>query len=326
MNASSVSAGDEPTPAGSPEGRDADRPGKIPWRGWKSILVRVKDQLLDYNLSVVAAGVAFYSLLALFPAIAVLVSVYGMAFDPADVRDQITALVTMMPAQAAQLIQQQIQAFVSRASEELGLAALAGLAVMLWSATAGVKTLFIALNIVYDEEETRGFIRFNLLAIGMTFGGILFAVLAFACVVALPVALGFIGLGGMAELAISALRWPVLALGVITVLAVLYRFGPDRKSARWRWLSWGAVSATLLWLAASVVFSFYISNFADYDKAYGSLGAVVILMMWIYISAYIVLLGAELNAEIEHQTAIDSTTGPPKPMGKRGAYVADTLG
>lgn len=311
---------------GESHGRRATSPGKIPGRGWKDILLRTKDELAEDNLSIVAAGVAFYALLAIFPAMAVLVSIYGLAFDPEDVRRQLASLMTMMPAQAAQIIQDQVQAFVGRASDKLGLAALAGLALTLWSATAGVKTVFAALNIVYEQKETRSFIRFNLLALVMTLGGILFAVTAFACVVALPVALNHVGLGQIAEITISVLRWPVLAACVIAALAVLYRYGPDRKKAQWRWLSWGAVGATLLWLIASMLFSFYISNFADYDKTYGSLGAVIILMMWIYISAYIVLLGAEINSEIEHQTAVDSTTGPPKPMGQRGAYVADTVG
>ena len=307
------------------EGRDAVQPRDIPAKGWRQIALRVKQELSKDNVSIVAAGIAFYGLLAIFPAIAALVSIYGLVANPADIENHLSALSSVMPAQAWDILNQQLGKVASGATGRLTFGFLLSLGLALWSATAGVKTLMTALNITYDEEETRGFIKFNALALLMTLGAILFTIVAIGLVIVLPALFAAIGLGSTVESILSILRWPLLALAVIAILAVVYRYAPDRDQPKWRWVTWGSAVATVLWILASVLFSFYVSNFGSYNETYGSLGAVVILLMWFYISAYVVLLGAELNAEMERQTAADSTKGPEKPMGKRGAYAADTL-
>jgi membrane protein len=307
------------------EGRHATQPRDIPAKGWRQIALRVKDELSTDNISIIAAGIAFYGLLAIFPAIAALVSIYGLIANPANIENHLSALSSVMPAQAWDILNQQLNKVASGATGRLTFGFLLGLGLALWSATSGIKTLMTALNITYDEEETRGFIKFNAIALLMTLGAILFAIVAIGLVIVLPALFAAIGLGQTMESLLSILRWPLLALAVVLVLAVVYRYAPDRDKPKWRWVSWGSVVATVLWIVASVLFSFYVSNFGSYNETYGSLGAVVILLMWFYISAYLVLLGAELNAEMEHQTTEDTTRGPGRPMGKRDAYVADTV-
>ena len=307
-------------------GRFAVRPGEIPVRGWRDVLLRVKGQIAEDNLSVVAAGVAFYAMLAVFPALAALVSGYGLVANPADVQQQLSAVAGVLPAEAYSLLDKQLTAIVTKPQSALSLAAVAAILFALWSAAKGVKALIVALNIVYDETEKRGFLKLNAVAVCLTAGGIVFIGLALASVVVLPVVLEALGLGGIAETLIRLLRWPLLAAVVYIALTVLYRFGPNRTEAQWKWVSWGAILATALWLAASALFSFYVASFGNYNETYGSIGAVVVLLMWFYIGAYIVLLGAELNSEMEHQTRMDTTVARGRPMGQRGAYVADTLG
>ncbi|MDQ2696771.1 MAG: YihY/virulence factor BrkB family protein, partial [Pseudomonadota bacterium] len=311
---------------GQGRGRSAERPGDIPRKGWRDVLLRVKDELSEDNISIVAAGVAFYGLLAIVPALAAMVSIYGLVADPADVQEQLGKLTGFIPGEARQLLDQQLSQITSHSETALGIGVIGGLLLTLWSAAKGMKTLMDALNVVYDEDETRGFVRLNATALLLTLGAIVLAVAAIVLVVALPVLLGNLGLGDTTKTVVSLLTWPVLALLVIIGLAVVYRYGPSRSKPRWQWVSWGAVAATLLWIVASVGFSFYVANFGSYNETYGSMGAVVILLMWFWITAYIVLLGGELNAEMEHQTARDTTDSGGRPMGQRGAYVADTLG
>jgi membrane protein len=211
-------------------------------------------------------------------------------------------------------------------TDTLGLAFLTGLAVALWSANSGVAALFDALNVVYRERERRSLLRFYATTFLFTLGAIVFVITAVTAVVVLPVALGPFGLAAQAPWLLGVLRWPVLLLAIMLGLALLYRFGPSRRAAKWRWVSWGSVVAALLWVAASMAFSWYVASFDSYNRVYGSLGAGVGFMSWIWISAVIVLVGAELNAEMEHQTAVDTTEGRPKPLGARGAVVADTVG
>jgi membrane protein len=201
-----------------------------------------------------------------------------------------------------------------------------GLLLALWSAAKGMGALLTSLDIVYDESETRGFVKFNATALLMTLGAILFVLISLSLIAALPALLGHLGLPESIQSLLAWLRWPLLAVAVVLGLAVLYRYGPDRQNPKWSWVSWGAVIATVLWLAASALFSFYASNFGNYNETYGSMGAVIILMMWFFISAYVVLLGAEINAEMEHQTEQDTTTGAPRKRGEREAHVADTVG
>ncbi len=314
-------AGDEPE-----RGRDARRPSDIPSRGWRDIAWRIKDQLDRDNVSVVAAGVAFYTLLAIVPALAAVVSIYGLVADPADVQAQLEAVAHLLPEEAQSLISEQVKRIAASSGGALGLGAVVGLLLTLWSASKGMKTLITALNIVYDEQEQRGFIKLNLIALGLTLGAVVFLVVTLALIVALPAVLDSLGLGETLRGLVAWLRWPPLLIGVIVALALIYRYGPSRDPARWRWVNWGATVATVLWLAGSVAFSLYVRNFGSYNETYGSLGAVVILLMWFYLTAYVVLLGAEINAEMEHQTARDTTRGPAQPKGQRGAYVADTVG
>jgi membrane protein len=315
----------KPAQAQPERGTEARSPGEIPRAGWREILVRVKDSASEHQLSIVAAGVAFYVLLAIVPALAATVSIYGLVADPATLERQLEAMAGALPEDAYSIIAGQLEDIVAASGGALGLGLAVSLLFSLWSASAGVKTLMTALNIAYAEKERRGFLRFNGVALLLTLALILVGIVAIALVVALPAVLGFVGLGGVAELIINLLRWPLLAAAVILALSLAYTYGPSRARAQWRWISAGAVAATVLWLIASGLFSFYVSNFGNYNETYGSLGAVVILLMWLFISAYVVLLGAELNAEMEHQTRFDTTTGEPRPMGEREAQMADRV-
>jgi membrane protein len=307
-------------------GRDAERPSEIPKPGWKDILLRTKQEAASNSIGLVAAGVAFYALLAIFPALAAVISIYGLAADPADIERQMTSAMTMVPAEAANILKQQLQSLASQPRGGLSIGVAVGILLALWSAASGIKALIQGLNIAYDEQERRGFFKLNGVALLLTLGGILFAILALGLIAVLPAAVNLLNLSGPIAAAISLLSWPLLLVAVTVALAVIYRYGPSRQHPRWRWVSWGAGAATALWLVASIIFSVYVANFGSYGKTYGSVGAIVILMMWFYLTAYSILLGAELNAEIEHQTMRDSTTGAEKPMGGRGAYVADTVG
>jgi membrane protein len=305
-------------------GEEARHPWEIPKRGWKDVLLRVKDEIDRDNLSIVAAGVAFYALFAIFPAITAFVTLYGLFTDAAELERQLVPLRDLVPGDAFGILEQQMRAVISQATGSLSLGLLLSLTLAIWSSTKGTKSIFTALNIAYEERERRGFVSLNLWALGFTFGGIVFLIVALLVVAAVPATLAIIGsTGGILEIALLAFRWVVMAVLMMLALAVLYRYGPSRATARLQWVSPGAVAATVLWLVGSVAFSLYVRNFGSYDKTFGSLGAVVILLMWFYISAYVVCLGAELNAELERQTRRDSTTGPEKPIGTRGAYVAD---
>jgi membrane protein len=307
-------------------GREADAPHEIPARGWWDILMRVKNEMSKDNLSVLAAGVGFYSLLAIFPALAAAVSIYGLVFDPHGVEQQISMVIGLIPEEAGKIITDQLSAITSQPRQSLGFGVVLTLLFALWSASAAVQTLMTGLNVVYDEPERRGYISFHATALILTLGGIVFGLVALSLIAALPAALKFIGLPKQIETTLLLARWPLLAIAVMFALAVLYRFGPSREKPRWVWVSWGAVLATVLWLAASILFSFYVSNFASYNQTYGALGAVVILLMWFYLTGYVILMGGELNAEIEHQTARDTTDKRGAPLGRRDAQMADTVG
>jgi membrane protein len=286
----------------------------------------VWDRIGKDNVSLIAAGVAFYGLLAIFPAITAFVSLYGLLADPSEVQQQIQMLGRVIPSDALGLIGDQLRSVASAGTNRLGLSAVISLLIALWSAGAGVRALMTALNIIYREDEKRSFIRFYLVAFAFTPGLIGAAVLSLLVVVALPVVMQFLPLGGLAQVVITGLTWLILAAVVMFGLGVLYRYCPSREPAKGRWVSWGAAAATVLWLLASFLFSLYAANFANYSATYGTLSAVIALLMWFWISAFVVLLGGELNAEMEHQTSKDTTTGEPKPMGERGAFVADHVG
>ncbi len=307
-------------------GREAETPARIPASGWKDVLRRVKAQVDENHLSIIAAGVAFYLLLSLVPALAALVAIYGVFADPSDIGQRVASVGRVLPAEAVQLVQEQLERLASTSSSALGLGAAAGVAVALWSATKGTRALIDSVNVAYEERETRGFVRLNLIAIGLTVALVVFVAIALALVAVVPLVLARLGLGTGLEWAVSLLRWPLLMLFLMGSLAVLYRYAPDRDEPRWRWVSPGAIGASVLFLVGSAAFSFYVSRSDSYNATYGSLGAIAITMMWLFVAAYSVLLGAQLNAETERQTRRDSTEGPARPMGGRGAHAADTVG
>jgi membrane protein len=307
-------------------GRSADRPGAIPALGWRDILWRVWEQIGEDNVSVVAAGVAFYSMLAIFPAITAFVSLFGVIADPHQVEQQFANLKGVIPDDAWRILNEQLIAVSSAQTRSLGISALVSLVIALWSAGAGVRALMSALNIAYHEQEKRSFFRFYGTAFLFTLGIALFGMLALGVIVLVPVVLNLFNLGERAQWIVGILPWLVLAAFLAIALGALYRYGPSRTEPKTRWVSWGAVLAAVLWIAASLLFSIYVSNFGTYNETYGALGAVMVLLLWLWITAFVVLLGAELNAEMEHQTERDTTVGEPKPRGDRGAYVADHVG
>jgi membrane protein len=312
--------------AGLARGREASRPGEIPSRGWLDVAKRVKDRIKRDRLSIVAAGVAFYGLLAVFPGLVAVVGIYGLVVEPAQVQEHVRALSGILPPQAAEVLLSQLHDLTSTDRAALGVGAIGGLLLALWSASSAVRTLMEALNVAYHEEERRGFIRFYGTALILTFGGVIAVLVAIALVVGLPALLKLIGLGGILEIVLSLARWPILALLAIVGFAVVYRYGPSREKPRWRWVSSGAAIAVALWIVGSALFSIYVTRFGNYNETYGAAGAIVILLMWFLLSSYAVLIGAEINGESERQTRKDTTTSGDKPMGARRAYAADTLG
>ena len=311
---------------GADRGRGARTPSEIPSHGWKDILVRVYENISKHRVILIAAGITFYSILALFPAIAALVAVYGLFADPATIAGNLDQLSGVAPEGATDVLRDQLNRLASQGGSTLGVAFIVGLLVSLWSANAGVKSLFDGLNIVHGEDEKRGFIKLNMVSLAFTVATILFALLSLAAIVVVPLIINFFGLAEASNLIMRIARWPILLVLVAFALAVLYRYGPDRAKAQWRWITWGSAFAAVVWLAASILFSWYAANFGGYNKTYGSLGAIVGFMVWIWLSVIVILIGAEIDAKMGHQTARDTTTGAPKPMGARGARMADTLG
>jgi membrane protein len=307
-------------------GRRAMAPWQIPWRGWKDILIRTYQQINEDRLLAVAAGVVFYGLLALFPAITALVSSYALFAKAATINDHLSMLSGILPSGAFDIVKDQVGRVLAKGDVKLGMAFVVSFLLAVWSANGGMKAIIDALNVVYEEKEKRGFFKLNAVSLAFTFGGLVAILIAIGCVVALPIALSMIGLGSISDALFRIGRWPVLIMLMLLGLAVLYRYGPSRRSPQWRWLSVGSVFASVTWLAGSALLSFYLANYANYDATYGSLGAAIGLMIWMWMSTIVVLFGAELNSEIEHQTAADSTEGGGKPLGKRGAKVADTVG
>jgi membrane protein len=310
----------------SGRGRHATSPLQIPWVGWKDILWRTYGQIGDDRLLAVAAGVVFYGLLALFPAVTAFVSLYGLFAKSSTIGDHLALAAGVIPSGGVEIIQEQITRITAKGDARLSLAFAFSLGLALWSANAGMKAVIDALNVTYNEKEKRGFIKLNLISLALTGGAILSLLVALGSIVVLPLVLSSFGLGGWTETLLRFLRWPVLICLVVFGLAVLYRFGPSRESPRWEWLSVGSAFAAIAWLVGSALLSWYLANFANYDATYGSLGAAIGMMIWMWMSAIVILVGAELNSEIEHQTAQDSTTGHEKPLGQRGAAMADTVG
>jgi membrane protein len=315
-----------PAHGAGPRGRHATSPWQIPWAGWKDILWRTYGQIGDDRLLAVAAGVVFYGLLAIFPAVTAFVSLYGLFAKASTISDHLSLAAGVIPSGGVEIIQEQINRITAKGDARLSLAFAFSLGLALWSANAGMKAVIDALNVTYNEKEKRGFIKLNLISLALTVGAILSLLVALGSIVVLPLILSSFGLGGWTEILLRFLRWPVLICLVVFGLAVLYRFGPSRESPRWDWLSVGSAVAAIAWLVGSALLSWYLANFANYDATYGSLGAAIGMMIWMWMSSIVILVGAELNSEIEHQTAQDSTTGHEKPLGQRGAAMADTVG
>ena len=307
-------------------GREAKAPDEIPSRGWRDILWRVVLSLPQDRVLATAGGVAFFTLLAVFPAIAVVVSLYGIVADARTIGDHLAILAGILPEGGLVLIRDQIISIASKQTRTLSVAFLISSGTALWSANSGMGALFDSLNVVYGEREKRSILRFYATTFLFTIGAVVFVTAAIGGVVVLPVVLKLIGVSLSAEIVLSVLRWPILLVVVVLGLAIVYRHGPSRTDAQWRWVTAGSVTAAFLWIGVSMIFSWYVVNFDSYNRTYGSLGAGVGFMVWIWVSIVIVLIGAELNAEMEHQTAKDTTVGPEKPLGRRGATMADRVG
>ncbi|MGO4573176.1 YihY/virulence factor BrkB family protein [Microvirga sp. 2TAF3] len=310
----------------SGRGRSAEKPQHIPWLGWKDILYRLKDEISQDRVGTIAAGTTFFILLALFPALTALVSLYGLVADPVTIGEHLADMQGYVPAAMIDLIGGELQRLISNRAGTLGLSFVGGVLLALWSANSGMRALFDALNVAYDETEKRGFLKLLLISFSFTFGAIVFFILLINVVVGIPLIVRFINLGPLGDLLVTLLPAALMFGVALLGLAVLYRYGPSRTFARWRWVTPGSLVASVVWLIFSILFSWYLSSWADYSATYGSLGAIIGVMMWIYLSLWVVLVGAELNAEIEHQTAQDTTIGPDKPLGVRGATMADDVG
>jgi membrane protein len=309
---------------GAESGRTADSPLQIPPRGWKQVALRTWRQSSEDNVGLVAAGVAFYAFLALVPLLGATVLTYGLVADPQTVAKNVQSLASVMPQDAAKLIGDQLMGVVKTSGGKKGFGLLLAIGIAIFGARNAAGSIITALNIAYEEEEKRGFMRVNLLALAITAAAVLMAVIALLAITALgylerlfPGAPGFILAVG------KLLSYLLLLAGAAAAAATLYRYGPDRKRAEWKWITPGTVLAAVAWLLLTFGFGLYVANFGNYNKTYGSLATVVILVTWLYLSAYVFLFGAELNSELEHQTAKDTTEGGEKPIGQRGAWSAD---
>jgi membrane protein len=303
------------------QGRQAEAPQQIPARGWLAIAKRTAKEVKADQVPLLAAGVAFYALLSLFPAIIAGVSIYGLVANPDTVRAQLDKLTQLLSPETAKLIGTQIQQITAGAGGALGLATVLGILTAMWSASAGMKALVTGVNMAYDETETRKFLKLRGLALLLTLGAMVLMGIALLLIVAFPAVTN--DWPTALRWTASILRWLLLAALLIAGLAVLYRYAPDRDEPRWSWVSWGSGVATVLWVLASIGFAIYATFFSNYNKTYGALAGIIILMFWLWLTAFVVLVGAELNTEMELQTARDTTAGPERPMGERDAHAAD---
>lgn len=305
------------------EGRRAQEPSEIPARGWRDVAARTGKEIRSDQVPLLAAGVAFFGLLALVPGLAALISLYGLVGDPTLVEKRVGDLMGGAPREARQLVVSQARSILQQGDAKVGLGLALSIVLALWSASSGMKHLVDATNVAYDEDETRGFLKVRLLAVGLTIGALVLVGIALLIAAGLP---SLAEDGSVGRTVLGVVRWPLLGLLVIVGLATLYRYAPDRDNPRWSWASPGALVATVLWVVGSIVFSIYTANFGKYNETYGALGAVVITMLWLFLTAFVVIGGAELNCETERQTTADSTDGRPRPLGDRHAYAADTIG
>jgi membrane protein len=307
-------------------GRGASTPLQMPWLGWKDVVLRFAGNVADNRLSSLAGAVAFFTLLSLVPALSLLVTLYRYFTDPLTIAEQLDSLTSVFPQAARDLIHEQAMRLAEREVTALSLTFLISFLVAAWSANAAVKAIFDALNIIYREREKRSFVKLNLMSLSTTISGVVLLIVALAVIASLPVVTALFPFAHELERLVRLLRWPVFFLVATLAIACLYWVGPSRHPARFVWVMPGAVGAALLWAAASWAFSLYVGTLGNYTATYGSLATVVVFMTWLWLSAMIVLAGAEFNAELEHQTGRDTTIGLPKPLGLRGATMADSIG
>jgi len=310
--------------AGQVPGEQASTPTQIPAKGWWQVVKRGWKEASEDQVPLLGAGVAFFGFLALFPALAAFTLIYGLVADPATISAQTQTLTASLPPEARTLLVGQLDQLASVPQQSLGWGLVLAIVLALWSASGGVGNLITAVNIAYDEEKKRGFVKDKLLALGVTVGAVIFMALIVALMAGVPVVLGFLDVNGPLRWVIEVVRWLLLAALVMVALAVLYRVAPDRDAPKFRWVSAGSATATVLWLVASAAFSLYVTFFGNYAKTYGALAGVVLLMLWLWLTSYAILLGAEINAESEEQTVKDTTSGPEQPLGRRGAVKADS--
>ena len=306
-------------------GVDAERPTAIPWAGWKQILKRAWAENKADNMPIIAGGVAFFGFLSIFPTLIAMISIYGLVASPATVSKQVDNLAKNLPQSATELITTQLKDITDNSGGALTVGLIVSILAALWSASGGVSNLITAVNLAYDEVETRNFVKLKLTALALTLGGIVVALVAFGLVAVVPAVINALPLGVVGTILAQIATYVVLLAVFAGALAILYRVAPDRDAPRFRWVSLGSVIVTVLWAIVSLLFTFYVNNFGSYNKTYGAIAGVIVLMLWLYLTCYLVLLGAEINAEAEHQTARDTTEGTPEPMGTRDATVADSL-
>ncbi|CCG03004.1 YihY/virulence factor BrkB family protein [Blastococcus saxobsidens] len=315
---------DAPAPHELP-GIHAQKPTDIPWRGWKQALKRAWAENNADNMPIIAGGVAFFGFLAIFPSLLALISIYGLVASAEQAAAQVESFTAGLPESAQTLIEDQVTAITENAGGALTLSLIVSILAALWSSSGGVSNLVKAVNIAYDEVETRNFVKLRALSLALTLGAIVFVILTIGLVAVLPVVIDALPLGAVGTVLAQIARWVALLLVVAGSLAVLYRAAPDRDAPRLSWVSLGSIVVTVVWALVSLGFTFYVNNFGSYDATYGAIAGVIVLMLWLYLTCYLVLLGAEINSEVEHQTAHDTTEGEPQPMGRRNAVKADTL-
>jgi membrane protein len=308
-------------------GREARKPSDIPPSGWLDIVLRVKEQISTDNVSILAAGLALYSLLAIFPALAAIVLLYGLVSSPGEIAEQIRSFQGLVPPEGLAILEQQLRTLASQQDEALGIGLAVAIAIALWSARKGMVALITAANIAYNERERRGFFQRLYVSLAFTVAAVLAFILVVALGVIVPIAVSYLPLGRAAGTVLLIVRWILLWALAVFGLTIVYRYAPARSVAQWPWVRWGSVFAATLWLAGSLLFALYVRKFgASYGETYGALGGVVVMLLWLLFTSYVVILGAELNSEMERQTRYDTTVGPERPMGERGAYSADTIG
>jgi membrane protein len=321
-----TSGGRDDGQAGSTRpGEEAKAPTQIPARGWRQVVRRAFKESSADNVGVLAGGIAYAAFLAIFPALIAGISLFGLVADPATVATQAEGVLAALPQEAQPLIRDQLTSLASTSGGALSLSLVVSILLALWSASSGTSSLMAAVNVAYDEEESRNSLKLRGTALLLTLGAIVFVLLALALVAVIPAALNALQLGTLVAVVVQIVRWVLLVALVIVALAVVYRLAPDRDAPKITWTSTGAVVAAVLWVLGSLGFSLYVNNFGSYNKTYGALAGVVVLLLWLYLTSYIVLLGAEINAESEKQTKHDTTVGEPQPMGERRAEAADTV-